>query len=193
MKLDKSIKFESLANKIENSLQQLRKIKNSHFYILLNIKNINMNFTELIEYELETCKQQLESIILKINERLISEIIKIKNPSETIVEIMRLFFIITKLIQENEILNWIYLQTKIIDYDFLKKNLFEILTRNINKETIDSCMNITFNYIDLKFSMSKISKSLVIILDLIKIIVDYSVKKNMKDSLQQTNINVNFI
>jgi len=147
----------------------------------------------LIEYELETCKNQLEIIILKINEKTILEIIKIKNPNGTIIEIMKLFFIITKVINDNEIPIWSFLQSKNIDYDILRKNLFEIQTKIINKETIDNCMNITFNYNDLKFSMSKISKNLVTILDLLKTIVDYSIKKNMKESLQHTNINVIFI
>lgn len=146
----------------------------------------------MIEYELETCKNHLESLSLKINEKSISEITKIKNPNETIIEIMKLFFILTDIIHGNEILNWTYLQSKTINYDFLRKNLFEIQTKNINKETIDDCMNITFNYNDLKFSLLKINKHLVIILDLLKIIVDYSIKKNMKESLQHTNINVNY-
>jgi len=145
----------------------------------------------LIEYELETSKNHLENISNKINEKTISEITKIKNPNETIIEIMKLFFLMTNVIDVNEILNWTNLNSKSINYDFLRKNLFEIQTKNLNKETIDNCMNITFNYNDLKFSMSKISKNLVIILDILKTIVDYSIKKNMKESLQHTNINVN--
>ncbi len=145
----------------------------------------------MIEYELETSKNHLENISNKINEKTISEITKIKNPNETIIEIMKLFFLMTNVIDVNEILNWTNLNSKSINYDFLRKNLFEIQTKNLNKETIDNCMNITFNYNDLKFSMSKISKNLVIILDILKTIVDYSIKKNMKESLQHTNINVN--
>ncbi len=120
------------------------------------------------------------------------EILKIKNPNETIFEIMKLFLVITQILDEKEILNWTSLQMKNFNFDLIKKNLFEIQTKNINKETIDNCMNITFNYNDLRISMLKISKNLVVILDLIKFIVDYSIKKNMKDSLQLTNINVNY-
>jgi len=132
-------------------------------------------------------------IINKINEKTISDIIKIKNPNETIFEIMKLFFVITNAIDENDSFNWGTLQTKSLNYDNIKRSLFEIQTKNPNKDIIDHCMNITFNFNDLKTSMTKISKNLVYILELIKTLVDFSVKKNMKESLQQTNINVSFI
>jgi len=141
---------------------------------------------------LDVCKNQLDNVVTKINEKSIMEILKIKNPNETIFEIMKLFLVITQILDEKEILNWTSLQMKNFNFDLIKKNLFEIQTKNINKETIDNCMNITFNYNDLRISMLKISKNLVVILDLIKFIVDYSIKKNMKDSLQLTNINVNY-
>lgn len=103
---------------------------------------------------------------------------------------MKLFFQITNIIDENESFNWSLLQKKQINYLSIKKQLNGIQVKNLSKDFIDNCMNITFNYNDIKLTLSKISKNLVIILDILKVIVDYSIKKNMKDSLLQTNINV---
>ena len=115
---------------------------------------------------------------------------KIKNPNQTIFVIVKLFLLITDSLEYNESFNWINFQNKKLDISKIKKNLFEIKTKNLNKDYIDETINITFNYNEIVVSMSKINKSMVLILDLLKYVLDYSIKKNLKLSIQQTNINV---
>lgn len=139
---------------------------------------------------MECCSNQLDNVINKITEKCLIEIMKIKNPNETIFEIVKLFLLITDSIELNESFTWSSFQNKHLDINKIKKNLFEIKTKNLNKDYIDQTMNITFNYHDIMISMSKISKSLVLVLDLLKFVVDFAIKKNMKETIQQTNINV---
>ena len=139
---------------------------------------------------MECCSNQLDNVINKITEKCLIEIMKIKNPNETIFEIVKLFLLITDSIELNESFTWSSFQNKHLDINKIKKNLFEIKTKNLNKDYIDQTMNITFNYNDIMISMSKISKSLVLVLDLLKFVVDFAIKKNMKETIQQTNINV---
>jgi hypothetical protein len=139
---------------------------------------------------LENCSSHLDNIINKITEKTLMEIMKIKNPNQTIFVIVKLFLLITDSLEYNESFNWINFQNKKLDISKIKKNLFEIKTKNLNKDYIDETINITFNYNEIVVSMSKINKSMVLILDLLKYVLDYSIKKNLKLSIQQTNINV---
>ncbi len=139
---------------------------------------------------MENCSSHLDNIINKITEKTLMEIMKIKNPNQTIFVIVKLFLLITDSLEYNESFNWINFQNKKLDISKIKKNLFEIKTKNLNKDYIDETINITFNYNEIVVSMSKINKSMVLILDLLKYVLDYSIKKNLKLSIQQTNINV---
>lgn len=117
---------------------------------------------------------------------------KIKNPNPTIFEIVKLFLLISGSLNTNESSNWTSFQNKKLDIYNIKKNLFQIKSKNLSKEYVEETLVITLNYKELRVSMSKINKSMVLILDLLKYIVDFSLKKNIKEKYQQSNIAVNF-
>ena len=113
---------------------------------------------------------------------------KIKNPNETLYELMKMFFTILNKTSNN--LSWIFLQSHFSNFHNIKKDLEALLEKDIGKEIIDLCMPFNLNYNEIKISLTKINKYLITILDLIKLTVDFNVKKNIVKSLYQSNINV---
>jgi hypothetical protein len=69
--------------------------------------------------------------------------------------------------------------------------LEDLLTKDISKELIDECMPFNIKYLEIRASLIKINKHLILILDLIKNVVDYNIKKNIVKSLYLSNMNKN--
>jgi hypothetical protein len=139
---------------------------------------------------LDYCSGHLDYIINNLTEKTFIEVLKIKNPNQTLFILVKLFLLITNTLESNEGFNWTNFQNKKLDINKIKKSLFEIKSKNLNKDYIDEVINITYNYNDVKISMQKINNSIVLILDLLKYTLDYSVKKDLIISIQNTYTNV---
>lgn len=140
-------------------------------------------------HESEMCKIQLRKIIEALTEKILIDIMKIKNPNETLYELIKVFFSI--LSKTNNNLSWMFLQSHFSNFNNIKNDLEALLERDISKDLIDLCMPFNINYFEIKCAIIKINKYLILILDLIKLSVDFNVKKNIVKSLFQSNINVN--
>ena len=57
---------------------------------------------------------------------------------------------------------------------------------------LDLCMPCCINNEEIKKSIQKINKEFVIIVDFLKITVEFNIKRNMLTNLYQSNINVKF-
>jgi hypothetical protein len=163
-----------LIEKLENALQQYGKI--------FKLKK------DLLFHESEMCQTQLKHSIDAVKEKILLDILKIKNPNETLYEMMKVFFSMLNRTSNN--LNWIFLQAHLSNFNNLKKDLENLLKTDMKKDTIDACMPFNIKYNEIKMSLIKINKNLVTILDMIKCAVDSNVKKSLINNLYQSNINV---
>lgn len=109
---------------------------------------------------------------------------------------MKVFF---KLLTENKqntqtnqmSFSWMFLQSNIKKTN-IQRDLNDLLiNKEISKELIDQCMPFNLNYSEIKMSLVKINKHLLIILDFIKSAVDFNIKKNIVKNLFQSNLNRN--
>jgi hypothetical protein len=152
----------------------------------------------LVFHESESCRTSLTGLIPLITEKVLLEIFKIKNPNETLYELMKIFFKLlmeTKAAQNNQqnqnnqmALSWMFLQSNIKKSN-IQRELDLLLTKDISKELIDQSMPFYLNYGEIKQSLGKINKNLIFILDFIKCTVDYNIKKNIVRNLYQSNLN----
>jgi hypothetical protein len=175
-------KLHSLIDKLENLIQQYGKQDFN--------KNISLfNYLELVSYESDTLQENLSSKIENINEKLLIEILKIKNPNENLFELMKMFF---KILTEdsdksNKEMSWLFLQSYLKSSN-IKRDLEPVLSKDISKTLIDKCMPFTVKYTEQKISFMKINKNLIHILDFIKLVVEYNVKKNIVRTLYSSNL-----
>ncbi len=152
----------------------------------------------MVFHESESCRTSLTGLIPLITEKVLLEIFKIKNPNETLYELMKIFFKLlmeTKAAQNNQqnqnnqmALSWMFLQSNIKKSN-IQRELDLLLTKDISKELIDQSMPFYLNYGEIKQSLGKINKNLIFILDFIKCTVDYNIKKNIVRNLYQSNLN----
>lgn len=148
---------------------------------------INSN-KDLMYHEAELCKTALSNNIDLVTEKNLMEILKIKNPNETLYNLVKMFFVMLQL--TNESLNWFFFQSKIRNFPLIMSALHKTLTDDISKDIIDLGMPFSIHYAETKQAVSKINKNCVLILDLIKNVIDYNVKKNIFRSLYSSNLNV---
>lgn len=163
--------------------------------------SINNYDIELVFHESENCKNQLQTTIEAINEKLLLEIFKIKNPNETIYELMKIVFLILSENSNNLSISvnsgnisWLFLQSNFksaYNISAIKKDLNDLLIKDISKDLIDQSMPFNLKYSEIKVSLAKINKNLVIVLDLVKYVVDFNIKKNMVKNLYTSNLNKN--
>jgi len=149
---------------------------------------IYSNYSELVNHESENCKNNLSKTIESINEKVVGDIFKIKNPNEIIYELMKIFYLIISNDQIKPNVSWSILESKLVTKKF-KKEFDNIITKELNKELIDQCMPFKINYQEIKQTLLKINRNLVSILDFIQISVDFNVKRNIVKSLFQSNLN----
>jgi len=88
-------------------------------------------------------------------------------------------------------ISWSFLQSN-LKWSTIKPGLEFLDKKDLSKSLIDALMPFNLNYIELKSSLNKIEKSLILILDLVKSTVDFNIKKSMVRTLYTSNINKNF-
>ncbi len=133
-------------------------------------------------------KLQLRRIIDVLNEKILLDIMRIKNPNELLYELIKVFFLILN--RSNNNLSWIFMQAHLSNFNIIKKDLEDLIEREISSEIKELGMPFYKKYHEFKISLIRINKHLIIILDLVKCIIDYNLKKNLVKDLFQNNINV---
>jgi hypothetical protein len=151
---------------------------------------------DLLFYEITTLKQTLISHCEKITQTVLNNILKINNPNDSIYFLMKTFYWIIKGFESGEKKNnleWEYIQ-KNLNYESIISYLSFISESNIiylTNEDLDEAMPFMVNYDKLKSIYLKISEDLIIILDFIKISLEFNVKSNIMNSLYTSNCNKN--
>jgi hypothetical protein len=187
--------IEKLAKCIEDMQRDLGFLNNKLLLLVEKLDNSLQQY-ELVFHEAELCKEELSTLIKQhISDKIILEILRIKNPNETLYEVMKMFFIIlNEANNENNKTNnfsWIFLQSTFSpnkNKNFTQ-GLTSLLEKEIPKEVIDLSMPFTLNYNEIKNSITKINKNLVYILDFIKLVTDSNIKRNIVKSLYVSNMN----
>ena len=88
----------------------------------------------------------------------------------------------------NTEISWLFLQSNIKSSN-IKRELESVIIRDINKQLIEKCMPFTVKYAEQKTSFLKINKNLIFILDFLKLVVEFNIKKNIVRSLYSSNLN----
>ena len=125
-----------------------------------------------------------------------SNILKIKNPNDSIYFLMKIFFWIIKGFEEGQ-------KKKEVEWEYIQKNLTyksiisylsfisEPTIIYLTNEDFDEAMPFLVNYDNLKSMFLKISEDLIIVLDFIKLSLEFNVKLNIMSSLYTSNCNKN--
>jgi hypothetical protein len=102
---------------------------------------------------------------------------------------MKMFFKILTEDSEyyNKEMSWLFLQSNLKSSN-IRRDLEPVLSKDINKVLIDKCMPFTVKYSEQKTSLMKINKNLIHILDFVKLVVEYNIKKNIVRSLYSSNL-----
>ena len=162
------------------------------------IEKAEVSFQEydLLFYEINTLKQTLISHCEKITQKVLNNILKINNPNDSIYYLMKTFYWIIKGFEDGQKKNdieWEYIQ-KNLDYKSITSYLSFISESAIiylTNEDLDEAMPFMVNYDKLKSIYLKISEDLIIILDFIKLSLEFNVKLNIMSSLYTSNCNKN--
>ena len=151
---------------------------------------------DLLFYEINTLKQILITNCEKITQKVLNNILKIKNPNDSIYFLMKTFYWIIRGFENGQKKNnieWEYIQknlnyNSIMSYSsFISESTIIYLTN----EDLDEAMPFMVNYDKLKSIYLKISEDLIIILDFIKLSLEFNVKLNIMSSLYRSNCNKN--
>lgn len=169
-------KLNNLVNKAENSFQQY----------------------ELLNYEIGTIKKLLLEVAGKITQKLLNDILLIKNPNEAIYLLIMIFYKIIKSIDNNDKINnnnikWEILQKKCTYSSFNQyiSLISEFFHNGLNKEDLDEAMPFLVNYEKLEEILKKFGNEYLIILEFIKINIDYNIKLNIIQNLYHGSLNKN--
>ena len=169
-------KLNNLVSKAENSFQQY----------------------ELLNYEIGTIKNLLLEVGGKINQKLLNDILLIKNPNEAIYLLIMIFYKIIKSIDSNEKINsnnikWEILQKKCTYSTFNQyiSLISKFFHNGLNKEDLDEAMPFLVNYEKLEEILKKFGNEYLIILEFIKINIDYNIKLNIIQNLYHGSLNKN--
>ena len=192
--------LETEIKKLNEFLEQIKKenIEKKTKLIQITEKAEN-SFQEydLLYYEINSLKQTLITQGEKITSNILQNILRINNPSDGIYHLMKIFYIIITCISEkiNSINDppWEEIQ-KNLTLDSIKVYLHYISgvsTIYLTKEELNQAMPFLVNYDKLKNMFSRFSKDFVIILDFIKIAVEFNIKLNIMKSLYTSNLNKN--
>ena len=169
-------KLNNLVNKAENSFQQY----------------------ELLNYEIGTIKKLLLEVAGKITQKLLNDILLIKNPNEAIYLLIMIFYKIIKNNDNNDKINnnnikWEILQKKCTYSSFNQyiSLISEFFHNGLNKEDLDEAMPFLVNYEKLEEILKKFGNEYLIILEFIKINIDYNIKLNIIQNLYNGSLNKN--
>ena len=169
-------KLNNLVNKAENSFQQY----------------------ELLNYEIGTIKKLLLEVAGKITQKLLNDILLIKNPNEAIYLLIMIFYKIIKSIDNNDKIN-----NNNIKWEIIKKKctyssfnqyislISKFFHNGLNKEDLDEAMPFLVNYEKLEEILKKFGNEYLIILEFIKINIDYNIKLNIIQNLYHGSLNKN--
>jgi hypothetical protein len=151
---------------------------------------------DLLYYDINTLKQTLIAQCEKITPKVLNNILKIQNPNDSIFFLMKTFYLIIKGFKDEHKKNnieWEYIQ-KNLNYNSIILYLSYISESTriyLTNEDLDEAMPFTVNYDKLKNIFLKISEDLIIILDFIKLSLEFNVKLNIMSSLYTSNCNKN--
>jgi hypothetical protein len=137
-------------------------------------------------------KANLKLLIDQITEKNLNEILKIKNPNEKLFELMKMFFNILNIPMGSNSF-FMFHSHYIKNFSSIKLAMEKLLNEDLKKETIDLGLPFVLNYADNKKSLLKINKHCVLILDIIKLTIDFNIKKSLIRNLYNSNINVKII
>ena len=152
---------------------------------------------ELLNYEIGIIKKTLLEIGGKITLKLLNNALIIQNPNEAIYLLIKMFYKIISSIQNNEKFNnnikWEILQKKCTYSIFTQyiKVTSEIFHKSLNKDDLDEAMPFLVNYEKLEEILKKFGNEYLLILEFIKINVDYNIKLNIIQNLYNGNLNKN--
>ena len=191
--------FETEIRKLNKFIEEIQnECQEKHFKKLQIIEKAEVSFQEydLLFYEIKTLKQTLISNGGKINQKVLNNILKISNPNDSIYFLMKTFYWIIKGFEDGQKKNdieWKYIQSNlnsksITSYlSFISESTIIYLTN----EDLDEALPFMVNYDKLKSIYLNISEDLIIILDFIKLALEFNVKLNIMSSLYTTNCNKN--
>ena len=185
-------KLNQFIEEIQNECQEKNRKK---MQIIEKAENSFQEY-DLLYYEINTLKQNLISHCEKITQKVLNNILKIKNPNDSIFFLMKTFYMIIKGFEEGQ-------KNKDIEWGLICKNLnnksilsylsfiSESTIIYLTNEDLDEAMPFMVNYDKLKSIYIKLSKDLIIILDFIKLSLEFNVKLNIISSLYTSNCNKN--
>ncbi len=191
--------FETEIRKLNQFIEEIQnECQEKHVKKLQIIEKAENSFQEydVLFYETNTLKQTLISQCEKINQKVLNNILKIKNPNDSIFFLMRTFYWIIKGFEEGE-------KNKEIEWEYIRKNLnynsirtyLSFISKStiiyLTNEDLDEAMPFLVNYDKLKNIYIKISEDLITILDFIKLSLEFNVKLNIMSSLYRSNCNKN--
>jgi len=146
----------------------------------------------LVSHENEIITENFKTSIKGISDKTMLEIIKIKNPNESIFNLIKLILmVIHNKPDYQKTTKWSDFQFELRNSTVIKNILRDILNREINKDILDDCMKCITNFNDIKTSLSKLNKNLISILEFIRYCVEYNIKRNICRSLHEANLNKN--
>lgn len=151
---------------------------------------------DLLYYEIKSLKQNLINKGKKINQEILQSILKIKNPNDGIYFMIKMFYRIINSIKKEKNqkkFEWEYIQQNLTINSILLylSIIAESDTIHLNKEELDDAMPFLINYDKLKNIYSKIMNNLTIILDFIKVSVEFNIKLNIMKNLYTGNLKKN--
>ena len=153
---------------------------------------------DILFYEINTLKQALTTHCEKITQNVLNNILKIKNPNDSIYFLMKTFYWIVTGFKEgqNEMkddIEWNVIQKNLTHKSVVSYSSFitEPTVVYLTNEDLDKAMPFMVNYDKLKSIYLKISEDLIIILDFIKLSLEFNVKLKRMSSLYASNCNKN--
>jgi len=143
----------------------------------------------LVSHESEIITANFKASLKNLTDKTLLEIIKIKNPNETIFNLIKLFLmVIHNKTDFQKASKWSDFQFELRNSTVIKNILRDILNREINKDILDDCMKCITNFTDIKTSLAKLNENLPVILEFVRFCVEYNIKRNICRSLHEANL-----
>ena len=193
--------FETEIRKLNQFIEEIQgecQEKNNKKLQIIQKAQTSFQEYDILFYEINTLKQALTTHCEKITQKVLNNILKIKNPNDSIYFLMKTFYWIVKGFEEgqNEIkenIEWDVIQKNLTHKSVISYSSFisEPTVVYLTNEDLDKAMTFMVNYDKLKSIYLKISEDLIIILDFIKLSLEFNVKLKRMSSLYTSNCNKN--
>ena len=142
--------------------------------------------------ESESVTEQVKLSIKNLtdkSDKTLNEIIKIKNPNETIFNLIKIFLMIVhNKIDYQKVQKWTEFQTELRNTTQIKNLLRELLNTEINKEIIEESKKCITNYNEIKTFLSKLNKNLLTLFEFIKQYIEYNIRRSICKSIHEENL-----